>query len=694
MIDKKEEIFEDQKEKLKIIQHITSIFSKTFDSDTLLQLVLENLIAISKAKNGIILVKDEKVDLLKIKYFKNVKEDELCLIIDSIGKYIETLFLDGESKKLNLKSNDLYLSDTNNYNAIVLLLPIKIEDRVIGVINLNDVNKDPFTDFDFELIHTISMLASQKLSKINIYNELEQKIREKDILIDISNSIEKVFVLKDVFDVVMKKLTDKFGILRGMLVLFEKDNINRLSVFSAYNLTEEEASRGIYKVGEGVVGKVVENGRAISVPNINNDNLFLNRMKIKRDKTKPISFTAVPIKISGIVFGVLAFEKYFISLKLLKDEEDMLFLISGIIANKVKIYKKMSEEKSILLEENINLKKELYEKYGFDNIVGKNKKMQHIFELIKMVADSNSSILITGESGTGKELVAKALHFNSGRKFGPFISINCAAIPDNLLESELFGYKKGAFTGAESDKKGKFFLADGGTLFLDEIGDMPLYLQAKLLRALQEKEIEPIGSELKVKINIRIVSATNKDPVSLVKTGKLREDLYYRLNVVEIKLPPLKDRRDDIPLLTQYFIEKYSNANKKKIKRVSPDALRILQAYHWPGNIRELENIIERAILLSKGNMIEIHDLPSFIINTDEYHLDELYIERWIEKFVKDKINVGNAHDVFMKIVEKEFIIKSFMHNKRNKVKTSRFLGINRNTLRSKMEKYKIDVFH
>ena len=368
----------------------------------------------------------------------------------------------------------------------------------------------------------------------------------------------------------------------------------------------------------------------------------------------------------------------------------MLFLVSGIIANKVKIYQKMSKEKSVLLEENLNLRKELYGKYGIKNIIGKNKKMQEIFELIKMVADSNSSILILGASGTGKELVAKALHFNSDRRHEPFISINCAAIPENLFESELFGYKKGAFTGAGTDKKGKLLLADGGTLFLDEIGEMPMYLQAKILRAIQEREIEPVGSELKIKINIRIVSATNKNPKELIINEKLREDLYYRLNVVEINIPSLKERKDDIPLLVQHFIEKFSKLNNRKIDRISPEALRILQSYHWPGNVRELENIIERAILLSRGNTIEVLNLPSFIIEAGEFQTEELYIGKWVENLIYNEKDNGNAYNSFMKIIEKELIIKSLLFNNRNKVKTSEFLGINRNTLRAKMKQYDI----
>ena len=658
---------------LKIIQNLTSIFSLTLDINNLLDLLLNKLIILTEGESGLIVI--NKNDEFIKTTLKGINDDEAQKIYLSLDRYFKNSFLDNEVKIIQ-----------ENLNSIII--PLKVNEKIFGFVNINGIKKK----VDLELIHTITILVSQKLSKIFIYNDLERKIKLKDILIEVSNSIEKVFVLKDVFDVVMKRLASNFGIIRGMLVLLDRVDQKKLSVFTAYNLTEAETSRGIYKVGEGIVGKVMEIGQPISIPDINKDETFLNRMQIKRDKTNAVSFIAVPIRISGITLGVLAIEKYFESSEILKDEEDMLFLIAGIIANKVKIYQRMSEEKSVLLEENLNLKKELYEKYGIDNIIGKNKKMLDIFELIKMVEDTNTSILILGESGTGKELVAKALHFNSKRCYGPFVSINCAAIPENLIESELFGYKKGAFTGAGSDKKGKFLLADGGILFLDEIGEMPLYLQAKLLRAIQEKEIEPVGSELRIKIDIRILSATNKDPKDLIKSGKLREDLYYRLNVVEIKIPPLKERKDDIPLLIQHFIEKYSKINSRKIKRISPEAMKVLQAYHWPGNVRELENVIERAVLLSKGSNIEIHELPSFIVQGDLFEKDELFIEKWIDNFVKNEKDFGKTYDNFMKIIEKEFLLKAFLQNGRNKIKTAQFLGINRNTLRSKMNLYKIKM--
>jgi transcriptional regulator with PAS, ATPase and Fis domain len=237
--------------------------------------------------------------------------------------------------------------------------------------------------------------------------------------------------------------------------------------------------------------------------------------------------------------------------------------------------------------------------------------MIELLDLVQLVADSTSSIMILGESGTGKELIAREIHRQSDRSEGPFITVNCAAIPETLLESELFGYKKGAFTGANQDKRGKFQVANGGTLFLDEIGDMPLLLQAKLLRAIQEREVEPVGSERREKVDIRILAATNRDLAKMVAEKTFREDLYYRLNVVELRIPPLRDRTDDIPFLANYFVEKFSRLNHRQIAGISPAALRFLQNYRWPGNVRELENIMERAVLLCRDHQIDLMHLPS-----------------------------------------------------------------------------------
>ena len=263
-----------------------------------------------------------------------------------------------------------------------------------------------------------------------------------------------------------------------------------------------------------------------------------------------------------------------------------------------------------LLRENLRLRDEARVRYGFASIVGKNARMQEIYRIIEKVAPTPSSVLITGESGTGKELVARAIHINSPREKSPFISVNCAALPETLLESELFGHERGAFTGATSMRKGRFELADSGTLFLDEIGDIPLPLQAKLLRVLQERSFERVGGTHPINVNVRIITATNRELKDEVAEGRFREDLYYRLNVLHIHLPPLRERADDIPMLTDHFISKFAKMLNKPDLRISGEALRFLVGLPWEGNVRELENTIERAVVLSRGATVEIEDLP------------------------------------------------------------------------------------
>lgn len=275
--------------------------------------------------------------------------------------------------------------------------------------------------------------------------------------------------------------------------------------------------------------------------------------------------------------------------------------------------KKALEQRN-LIEENVRLKEELLKKYSFENIIGKSPHLQKVFELIKLAAPSNSNILITGESGTGKELVARAIHLNSKRKDKAFIPINCGTMESLLLESQLFGHRKGAFTGAISDKKGLLEVADGGSLFMDEIGSIPIETQAKILRVVQEKEFLPLGDVKFKKVDVRLISATNVDLNKLIEEGKFRQDLYYRLNVIHIHLPPLKERKEDIPLLVEHFLKKFGKENEKEDLKISPKALKILLDYDWPGNVRELENAIERAVVLSSEGEITPELLPKEII--------------------------------------------------------------------------------
>ena len=331
---------------------------------------------------------------------------------------------------------------------------------------------------------------------------------------------------------------------------------------------------------------------------------------------------------------------------------------------------KKALENRLLKREVVRLKKEVESRYHFHNLIGKSPSMQKIYDLIERISDTSSNVLITGESGTGKELVAKAIHYNGIRKEGPFIAVNCAAIPETLLESELFGYKKGAFTDAKSDKKGLIFEANEGTLFLDEITEMASTLQAKLLRVIEEKEVRPLGDTNSYPIDVRIISTSNRDIESLIQQDRFREDLYYRLKVIDIELPPLRDRREDIPLLVQHFINKFSQDLKKNVSGVSEEALKIFLNYSWPGNVRELENVIQRAIALGQHEIILPEDLPPSMLQETDKNV--------LKKAVQEKYTIDQ--------LEKEYIRRILVEVGGNKSKAAEILGLDRKTLYRKLQ--------
>ncbi len=337
-------------------------------------------------------------------------------------------------------------------------------------------------------------------------------------------------------------------------------------------------------------------------------------------------------------------------------------------------------ENYTLLKENRRLSRELRERYRFANIIGKSKPMLEIFSTIEKIASSRASVLITGESGTGKELIAKAIHYSGSRKDGPFISVNCGALTETLLESELFGHERGAFTGAIAMKKGRFELADKGTLFLDEIGDMPASLQVKLLRVLQEMEFERVGGTRTIKVDVRIISASNKTMKEEVEEGRFREDLFYRLNVIHIHIPPLRERVEDIKLLVNYFIDKYSKEEGKEGLKISADAWKALYGYHWPGNVRELENVIERAVVLNSDGIIDLDDLPLEISKKDQ----ELDIDRFIP--------IGAALQKTLEEIEKALITRALRYNNNVQAHAARMLGITKSLMQHKIKKYNIKV--
>jgi len=355
--------------------------------------------------------------------------------------------------------------------------------------------------------------------------------------------------------------------------------------------------------------------------------------------------------------------------KMLKNEN----IPKGLVS-KSNLLKRFSQSK--LLLENTILRTSLKDKYKFENILGISFGMQKIFELIEKVTDTNATVLITGESGVGKELVARAIHYNSSRKDNPLVVVNCGAIPENLLESELFGYEKGAFTGAVNTRLGKFEIANKGTIFLDEIGDMSLNLQVKILRVLQEKAFERIGGTKTIKVDIRVLAATNRILENLVKEGTFREDLYYRLNVVPIHIPPLRERKQDIPLLLNSFLEESNRLNDADVKGFSEEAMDILINYDYPGNVRELKNIVERNVILKKNGIIEVEDLPEKLWKARDNH---------------QQLDIQKGYETLVTEFEKSIIAKALQETKGVKSKAANMLNLNRTTLIEKMKRLGMD---
>jgi Nif-specific regulatory protein len=370
-------------------------------------------------------------------------------------------------------------------------------------------------------------------------------------------------------------------------------------------------------MGEGITGNVIQSGQAMVVPKVSQEPMFLDRFDRKKMTDKEISFICVPISIGQGTIGAISTDIAFEKTTSLDEHKRFLSIIANMIANDVKARHEVAIQKRLLEDENIRLHHELEDRFRPENIIGNSNAMRDVYRQIHQVSTSDTTVLIRGESGTGKELVAHAIHYSSPRAKGPFVKVNCAALNENLLESELFGHEKGAFTGATQTRTGRIEEASGGTLFLDEIGDFFPSVQVKLLRFLQEREFERVGSSKTLKSNARIIAATNHDLEIEVEKESFRRDLYYRINVFPIFLPPLRDRKDDILLLSDYFIEEYSEKMKKDVRRITTPAINMMVAYHWPGNVRELENCIERAVLLSTDGVIHGHHLPPTLQTSD-----------------------------------------------------------------------------
>jgi Nif-specific regulatory protein len=430
-------------------------------------------------------------------------------------------------------------------------------------------------------------------------NEAHELITIYEISKILSSSLDLSRTLREVLNILGIQMNTR----RGMISLLHESG--ELHLVGASGMTAEEFQRGRYRVGEGITGRIYQSGMPSVIADISQEPLFLNRTAVEKEiPGKTIAFIGVPIKAGNEILGVLSVDRILERCQHSFDHDvRFLTMIANLVGQTVRLHRAVTAERTQLMEERSRLKKELQGKYSLGNVIGISKAMQEVFAEVHQSAPSRSTMLVRGESGTGKEVIARAIHYLSPRKDGPFIKLNCAALSETLLESELFGHEKGAFTGAQSERKGRFELANGGTLFLDEIGDISPAFQAKLLRVLQEREFERVGGSRSIKVDVRLITATNRDLEQAVAKGDFRADLYYRINVVSIFIPPLRERREDIPYLVEHFLDKFRRENQREIV-LSQEALNSLMNCYWPGNVRQLENCIERTATMARGKVI------------------------------------------------------------------------------------------
>ena len=496
------------------------------------------------------------------------------------------------------------------------------------------------------------------------------KVEELSLLFEISQLLDQSVDLDKVIHPVLQALANRLEMQHAAITLLDRKT-GELSIEAAYGYSSSEQARGRYQLGEGITGKVVQSGETQIIPRVGDDDLFLNRTGARKDQDE-LAFICVPIKLGNETIGALSVDCNPAEESTLESLAKFLSIVTSLISQAVNLRRNILEEKRRLVEENTRLQNELRSRFRPSNIIGNSQAMQEVYDMIAQVSRSEATVLVRGESGTGKELVAHAIHYNSTRADKPFIKVHCAALPETIIESELFGHEKGSFTGAVSTRKGRFELAHGGTIFLDEIGDLAPMTQVKLLRVLQERQFERVGGNETIRTDVRVITATNRNLEELMEQNQFREDLYYRLNVFPIHLPPLRDRKSDILLLADHFVEKYAEKNDKDIQRISTPAIDLLSSYHWPGNVRELENVIERAAVLSVDGVIHSHHLPPTLQSAEstgtgvsgslQDQLDNLERELVIDALKSTKGNMARAAKL-LQISERIMGLRVQKHN-------------------------------
>ncbi|MFI3318171.1 MAG: sigma 54-interacting transcriptional regulator [Rikenellaceae bacterium] len=497
--------------------------------------------------------------------------------------------------------------------------------------------------------------------------------RELDLILSIISKLEERTVN---LDSVVALLAQHLGANRLYLTVLNRDT-RKIYIEGAYGISSKDTEGWVYRVGEGIIGRVIASGMEAYVPSIADSPNYLNKTKSPLTiDGEDVSFICTPVMFENEVIGTLSFHR----VKSLSDSISikyttrLLKIVGGLIGSSLRRRQEYAEEMAKLKAENELLKGDFINKLP-TNMKGRSNQLNDLNALIHSVSKTDATVLVRGESGVGKELVADAIHQNSKRKEKPFIKVNCASLPDTLIESELFGHEKGAFTGAAQRRIGRFEAANGGTIFLDELGDIPVSTQIKLLRVLQERELERLGSTQTIKVDVRVIAATNRNLEQMIREGTFREDLYYRLNVFPIYIPALRERIGDVPILANHFIEKFNVRYGKEIKRITSAAIDILMVYKWPGNIRELENCIERACILSTDNVLRAHNLPPTLQTADS---SETATSGRLETIV------GNF--------EKQIITEVLTSTKGNMAKAAESLGITERIMGLRVKKYEIDI--
>ncbi|MBI2485443.1 MAG: nif-specific transcriptional activator NifA [Deltaproteobacteria bacterium] len=515
--------------------------------------------------------------------------------------------------------------------------------------------------------------------------KVDTKVLELTTIYEASKELTSTLNLKKSLDSVMNIL-DKFIDMKYRTVVLSNPETRELSTFVALGINEEEKKLRTYRAGQGIIGKVFKSGSPINISDIRDEPSLSDQIKLYNENLN-FSYICVPIKTSEKVIGTLGVAFYKEKVSFFMDAGvRILSMVASLIGQGVELSYMVEKEKQKLILEKISLRQQLKTKHSLENVIGQGDGMKEIFETVHRVAATTATVFPRGESGTGKELIARAIHYNSPRAKKPFIKINCTALPETLLETELFGHEKGSFTGAIHERKGRFELADGGTIFLDETGDIPVSTQMKLLRVLQERKFERLGSSKTISIDVRVIAATNQDLEKAMVKGGFREDLYYRLNVIPIFHPPLRERKEDIPILVEHFLQRFNEENNKRIG-ISDEVMGLMLEYSWPGNVRQLENCIERLVIMADRDRVNVEDLP-YEIRTFSKQLHNNPETGEINKDASGNFSLTKT----VKEMEKELIIKALQKCGWVKSRAATLLGISSRQVDYRINKYGIEI--